>query len=169
MFSLKLSNQTGFLPLITIPHQPPATLPCHLTERHRTAAMGQRSAEERSLRLSRHFRLNFTGLSLTVTGLLNELDLLGCQAHNGYSMPGKGKRVTHLCESSHCLTPQFNRLCTWMFSFNTNNYNNHKPYRQKYCNSHPPLYNLKEQDLNLLDCKAKNQYQIRSDQSLSRV
>ena len=79
MFSLKLSNQTGFFPLITIPHQPPATLPCHLTERHRTAAMGQRSAEERSLRLSRHFRLNFTGLSLTVTGLLNELDLLGCQ------------------------------------------------------------------------------------------
>ena len=41
--------------------------------------MGQRSAEERSLRLSRHFRLKFTGLSLTVTGLLNELDLLGCQ------------------------------------------------------------------------------------------
>ena len=40
-----------------------------------------------------------------------------------------------------------------MLSFNTNNDNTHKPYR-KFRNSHPPLYNLKE-DINLLDCKAK--------------
>ena len=69
----------GFFPLITIPHQPPPTLPRHLTERHRAAAMGQRSAEERSQSLSGHLSLSFTGLSLTVTGLLNELDLVGCQ------------------------------------------------------------------------------------------
>ena len=41
--------------------------------------MGQRSAEERSQSLSGHLSLSFTGLSLTVTGLLNELDLVGCQ------------------------------------------------------------------------------------------
>ena len=42
-----------------------------------------------------------------------------------------------------------------MLSFNTNNYKRHKPYRQKFCNSHP--YNVKKQVLNLLDPKAKNQ------------
>ena len=47
------------------------------------------------------------------------------------------------------------QFCTWMLSFNTNNYERHKPYRQKFCNSH--LYNVKKQVLNLLDPKAKNQ------------
>ena len=42
-----------------------------------------------------------------------------------------------------------------MLSFNTNNYKRHKPYRQKFCNSH--LYNVKKPVLNLLDPKAKNQ------------
>ena len=37
---------------------------------------------------------------------------------------------------------------TWMLSFNTNNYKRHKPYRQKFRNSH--LYNVKKVKVKLL-------------------
>ena len=79
MSSLKLSNQTGFFLLTTHPSPASPHPPRLLTERHRSAAVGQCSEEERSLNLSRHLTLSFTGLSLTVTGLLDELDLVGCQ------------------------------------------------------------------------------------------
>ena len=57
-------------------------------------------------------------------------------------------------EKAPCIK-RVSQFCTWMLSFNTNNYKMHKPYRQKFCNSH--LYNVKKQVLNLLDPKAKNQ------------
>lgn len=77
MFSLQLSNQMGFFLLITIPYQPPPTLPC--TWPKDAGQLLWDGAEERSLNLSGHLSLSFMGLSLTVPGLLNELDLVGCQ------------------------------------------------------------------------------------------
>ena len=59
-----------------------------------------------------------------------------------------------LLEKAPC-SKRVSQFCTWMLSFNTNNYKRHKPYRQNFSNSH--LYNVKKQVLNLLDPKAKNQ------------
>ena len=72
-----------------------------------------------------------------------------------------------LLEKAPC-SKRVSQFCTWMLSFNTNNYERHKPYRQKFCNSH--LYNVKKQVLNLLDPKAKNQcvgFVTKSCQTLS--
>ena len=57
-------------------------------------------------------------------------------------------------EKAPCIK-RVSQFCTWMLSFNTNDYKRHKPYRQKFCISH--LYTIKKQLLNLLDPKAKNQ------------
>ena len=59
-----------------------------------------------------------------------------------------------LLEKAPC-SKRVSQFCTWMLSFNTNNYKRHKPYRQNFSNSH--LYNVKKQVLNLLDPKVKNQ------------
>ena len=64
------------------------------------------------------------------------------------------KNIFNILEKAPCST-RVRQFCTWMLSFNTNNYKRHKPYGQKFCNSH--LYNVKKQVLNLLDPKVKNQ------------
>ena len=64
------------------------------------------------------------------------------------------KYIFNILEKAPCST-RVSQFCTWMLSFNTNNYKRHKPYRQNFSNSH--LYNVKKQVLNLLDPKAKNQ------------
>ena len=64
------------------------------------------------------------------------------------------KNIFNVSGKAPC-SKRVSQFCTWMLSFNTNNYERHKPYRQKFCNSH--LYNVKKQVLNLLDPKAKNQ------------
>ena len=62
------------------------------------------------------------------------------------------KNIFNVSGKAPC-SKRVSQFCTWMLSFNTNNYKRHKPYGQKFCNSH--LYNVKKQVLNLLDPKAK--------------
>ena len=64
------------------------------------------------------------------------------------------KNIFNILEKASC-SMRVSQFCTWMLSFNTNNYKRHKPYRQNFSNSH--LYNVKKQVLNLLDPKVKNQ------------
>ena len=71
-------------------------------------------------------------------------------SHNLYFPPGIGKGVTHTSENQVTATGPSSTGSTHAFSFNTNNYKIYMPHRQKFCNSHSYLYNLKKQDLLLL-------------------
>ena len=58
--------------------------------------------------------------------------------------------MTHTSENQVTATGPSSTGSTHAFSFNTNNYKIYMPHRQKFCNSHSYLYNLKKQDLLLL-------------------